>query len=143
MASQKRDRYLKKKKNKLKKKSLLSPLFSSIDENGFLVSNRPFHGPKLSELILDLAKPKFDTLNSPQSIESACSLAIIAWNVAVRSESQPDVPFSMDIDPQDIDFIYSVILEKKRRFPSDKRFISDFFFDDETNALVIHAIILN
>ena len=143
MASQKRDRYLKKKKNKLKKKSLLPPIFSSMDDSGFMVSNRPYHGPKLSELILDLAKPGFDLLNSPQSIESACSLAIIAWNIAVMPESQTDLPFPKDADPQDIDFIYSAISEKNRRFLSDKRFITDFFFHDETDSLVIHAIVLD
>ena len=137
MASQKRDRYLKKKKTKLKNKSLLPSFFADIDEEGFLLSNARYQGPKLSALILDLAEPFFDKNHSFESIELACTLAILAWNMAVIPDS--DFPFPNDANPKEIDFLKSVVIQKTQRFPLDKRIITDFFFDENTGSLVVHS----
>lgn len=135
MASDKRTRYLQKKKQKAKKNNT-PPSF--LDHLGIL--------PKMSEMLIELAQPllEFAQNAAPKDVQGAENLALglaaIAWNMSI----DPSLLLPKEFDPlENFDDLLNILIQRKKNlFPFDNRLITDFSFHTllGERSLVVHSV---
>jgi hypothetical protein len=123
LGSDKRNRYLKKRKQKTKK----NQAFASFPD-------LLLHLPKMSEMLIELAEPllelakKAKPKDSQNAEDLAFSLAVVAWNISIDPSLEPPTEFD---SIQEFDDLLNLLIERKKElFPFDNRLISGFSFQE-------------
>ncbi|MBW2149689.1 MAG: hypothetical protein JRI22_22070 [Deltaproteobacteria bacterium] len=94
---------------------------------------------KMSEVVLDFAKPLLDECRDSDTEKKAISLAILVWNMSLLPENSRDQAIQKmysDLLPSDdatdlatMMYCVDMLMERKRKyFPKNKRAIIDYQF---------------
>jgi hypothetical protein len=116
-----------------------------------VVMSRPAGERKYSDMLLELMKPYLDDEPHPDDVEYMLELGIVAWNMAITTNSMAlPVPNTFidrtleeaDITGQDKTMVYEMIKQKNEKFPAATDVIQDYELTDDGEGmynLTLHA----
>ena len=96
---------------------------------------------KMSDLILDFAKPLLDICDDNETIKKAISIAIIVWNISLLPEKHHEKAIkkiSLDLSPHGdatdvatiMSYVDMLMKRKKEYFPNNNRAIINYHISD-------------
>jgi len=130
-----------KKEKKQKKESVQARFLKKVKESKDLPVSKVVVDPegevKMSEVILDFAKPFLDKCEDEESERKAIGLAIIIWNMSLFSKKDQDREIEKlcsDLSPTDdandfaalMDHVNVLLERKKKYYPGNKRAIINY-----------------
>ena len=141
MVSDKRAKYLQKRKKKLQAKAsfirLEQDLERTLEKIRRIDGENPyaFHEDKLSSRIVALAEVVAPEVEDVETFRMVCEAVITGWNVAVRGECVlPET-----VPPEHLARIRILAEQKKRIFPEDNRYVTDYFWGENGRHLVVQG----
>lgn len=131
-----RDRKRKREKRQRRKKFRRETLKGLSRPPGTVVETRSLGLPKISDRLIEVARPLLDDTKGEEAERKSIALAAFGWNLAVLPEEEREKELSeiadklaLD-DPADKsmlrDILVSMIGRKNSLFPDDNRFIANY-----------------
>jgi len=87
-------------------------------------------GEKMSEVIQDFAEPLLEGAESPQEINKALLIAMVAWNYSLLDDaarSNPDPAQAAILSAPGVKEVFEALLRRKEQlYPDNRRAILDY-----------------
>jgi len=119
-------------------------------EVGPLRPNIPFPGRKMSEVLLEFARPMLDFVDDDELFEDVISFAIVCWNLSFFPEHEQLTEWKtltrnvgrahLFSDPEIENWVLILLERKKTLFANDRRIVVDHSIVEEPDQHHLYVV---